>query len=158
MSTLIMWHYRFRENKNEAVEAHIPRHRDSKTKKPRHRETKTVNPRHRDSKTFFQRTKSHDIKIPRLKNHGIEIPRPKSHDIKFLWNSDPYALWYIRQDVVISHGKFRTANGKVQVSDFSYAWKLHFRNIRFCRPALFFQKPWWWAVLSHHVFMEENIA
>ena len=44
MSTLIMWHNRFSENENEAVEAHIPRHRDSKTKKPRHRETETVNP------------------------------------------------------------------------------------------------------------------
>ena len=104
MLTLIMWHNRFSENENEAVEAHIPRHRDSKTKKPRHRdskakkprhrETETINPRHRDSKTFFQRTKSHDIKIPRLKNHDIEIPRPKSQDIEFLWNSDPYALWY----------------------------------------------------------------
>ena len=39
MSTLIMWHNRFSENENEAVESHIPRHRDSKTKKPRHRET-----------------------------------------------------------------------------------------------------------------------
>ena len=38
MSTLIMWHNRFSENGNEAVEAHIPRHRDSKT--------------------FFQRTKT----------------------------------------------------------------------------------------------------
>ena len=37
MSTLIMWHNRFSENENEAVEAHIPRHRDSKTKKTRHR-------------------------------------------------------------------------------------------------------------------------
>ena len=104
MLTLIMWDKRFSENENEAVEAHIPRHRDSKTKKPRyrdsktkkpqhrdsktkkpqHRETETNKPRHRDSKAFFQRTKSHDI----------EIPRPKSHDIEFLWNSDPYAPWY----------------------------------------------------------------
>ena len=99
MSTLIMWHNRFSENENETVEAHIPRHRDSKTKKPRHRdskakkprhrETETINPRHRDSKTFFQRTKSHDIEIPRLNNHDIEIPRPKNRDIEFLWNSDP---------------------------------------------------------------------
>ena len=51
MSTLIMWHNRFSENENEAVEAHIPRHRDSKTKKPRHRDSKTKKPRHRDSKT-----------------------------------------------------------------------------------------------------------
>ena len=112
---------KFRANENEAVQTHMPRHRDSKTKKPRHwdsktrkpqrrdfktkkprnqdqgtktprhRETETIKPRHRDSKTFFQRTKSHDIEIPRLKNHGIEIPRLKSHNIKFLWNSDPYA-------------------------------------------------------------------
>ena len=104
-----MWHNRFSENENEAVEAHIPRHRDSKTKKPRHRdsktkkprhrETETINPRHRDSKTFFQRTKSHNIEIPRPKNHGIKIPRPKSQDIKFLQNSDPLCPdiggWYI---------------------------------------------------------------
>ena len=44
MSTLIMWHNRFTENENEAVEAHIPRHRDSKAKKPRHQETETINP------------------------------------------------------------------------------------------------------------------
>ena len=37
MWTLIMWHNRFSENENEAAEAHIPRHRDPKTKKPRHR-------------------------------------------------------------------------------------------------------------------------
>ena len=91
MLTLIMWHNRFSENENEAVEAHIPRHRDSTAKKPRHRETETINPRHRDSKTFFQKTKSHDIKIPRLKNHDIKIPRLKSHDIEFPRNSDPYA-------------------------------------------------------------------
>ena len=52
MSTLIMWHNRFRENENEAVEAHIPRHRDSKTKKPRHRETETINPGHCDLHFF----------------------------------------------------------------------------------------------------------
>ena len=99
-----MWHNRFSENENKAVGAPIhdtaiPRHRDSKAKKPRHRETETINPRHRDSKTFFQRTKSHDIEIPRPKNHDIEIPRPKSHDIEFLWNSDPYAPWYL-EDVL----------------------------------------------------------
>ena len=72
-----MWHNRFSENENEVVEAHLPRyrdsqtkkpqHRDSKAKKPRYRETETINPWDRDSKTFFQTTKSHDIEIPRLK-------------------------------------------------------------------------------------------
>ena len=70
-----MWHNRFSENESEAVDTHIPRHRDSKA--------------------IFQRMKSHDIEIPRLKNHDIEIPRPTSHDIEFLWNSDPYALRYL---------------------------------------------------------------
>ena len=76
MSTLIMWHNIFTENENEAVEAHIPRHWDSKTKKPRHRDSKATKPqhrdlgtktprhretetnesRHRDSKAFFLRT------------------------------------------------------------------------------------------------------
>ena len=37
----IMWHNRFNENKNEAMEAYIPQHRDVKTKKPRHRDSKT---------------------------------------------------------------------------------------------------------------------
>ena len=74
MLTLIMWHNRFSENENEAVEAHIPRHRDSKTKKPQHRETETNKPRHRDSKAFFQRTKSHDIEIPRPKSqHRVPV-------------------------------------------------------------------------------------
>ena len=50
MLTLIMWHNRFSENENEAVEAHIPRHRDSKAEKPRHGDSKT---------------KSHDIEFPR---------------------------------------------------------------------------------------------
>ena len=81
MLTFIMWHNRFSENENEAMEPHIPRHipiqdqksrhRDSKAKKLLHRETQTINPRHRDSKTFFQTTKSHDIEIPRLKNRDI---------------------------------------------------------------------------------------
>ena len=66
MLTLVMWHNRFSENENEAVETHIPRHRDSKTKKPQHRDSKAEKPRHRDSKT-------------------------KSHDIEFPRNSDPYA-------------------------------------------------------------------
>ena len=91
MLTLVMWHNKFSENENEAVEAHVPQHRYSKTKKPRHRETETINPRHRDSKTLFQRTKCHDIEILRLKNQDIEIPRQKSHGINFPRNSDPYA-------------------------------------------------------------------
>ena len=110
MSTLLIWHNRFSKNENEVVEAHIPQHRDSKTKKPRNGEKnpkktatskfdnwntmteKQTNKRqHCDTKTFFQRTKSHDINIPRLKNHNIEISRPKSYDIEFLRNSDPYA-------------------------------------------------------------------
>ena len=46
------WFFCFHDdNENEAVEAHIPRHRDSKTKKPRHRDSKAEKPRHRDSKT-----------------------------------------------------------------------------------------------------------
>ena len=52
MSTLIMWHKRFSENENEAVEAHIPRHRDSKAEKPRHCDPKTKKPRHRVSADF----------------------------------------------------------------------------------------------------------
>ena len=63
MSTLIMWYNRFSENKNEAVETHMPRHRDSKSKEnvtsrfvtkiTRHHETGTAKPRHRGSMKFF---------------------------------------------------------------------------------------------------------
>ena len=65
--TLIMWHNGFSESEKEAVEVHISRHRDSKTKKPRHqdsgteaprdRETKTNKPRHSDPKAFFSEGK-----------------------------------------------------------------------------------------------------
>ena len=48
MPTLIMCHNRFSENENEALGAHIQRHRDFKTKKPQHRDSKTKKPRHRD--------------------------------------------------------------------------------------------------------------
>ena len=46
MSTLIMCHNEFSENENEAVEVHIPRHQDFKTKKPRHRDLGTKTPRY----------------------------------------------------------------------------------------------------------------
>ena len=54
MSTLIIWDNRFSENENEAVEVHIPRHRDLKTKKSQHRDSMTKKPRHRDSETKTQ--------------------------------------------------------------------------------------------------------
>ena len=41
MSTLIMRHNRFSENENEFLEAHLPLHRDSKTKKTRHQDLET---------------------------------------------------------------------------------------------------------------------
>ena len=55
MSTLIMWHNRFSENGNEAVEAHIPRHRDSKTffqraKTSRFQDWKTTTSKFQDQK------------------------------------------------------------------------------------------------------------
>ena len=69
--TLIMWHNGFSESENEAVEGHISRHRDSKTKKPRHQDSGTEAPRDRETKQisqdiviprrFFQRAKSHDM-------------------------------------------------------------------------------------------------
>ena len=70
MWTLIMWHNRFSENENEAVETHIPRHRDSKTKKPRHRESDEKQPRHRDSKTEKPRHRDSKTKKPR---HRVSV-------------------------------------------------------------------------------------
>ena len=84
---------RFSKSKNEDLETHLPRHRDSKIKKPRqlnsqtkklqHRESETAKPQHRDSKAFFQRMKSHNIEIRRLKNQGIDIPSPKAMTLSF---------------------------------------------------------------------------
>ena len=51
MPTVIVWHNRFSENENEAVEAHIPRHQDSMTKKSRHQDSRTKNWQHQDSGT-----------------------------------------------------------------------------------------------------------
>ena len=95
MSTLIMWHNRFSENENEAVEAHIPRHRVPipknrhieiprpknrdiekrrqithgivipEDKKPRHRDSKAEKPRHRDSKTKKTQHRDSKTKKPR---------------------------------------------------------------------------------------------
>ena len=102
MLTLIMWHNRFSENENEAVEAHIPRHRDSKTKKPRHRDSKTKKPRHSFEK---RRQISHDIVIPRRFFRGQKATTSRFQDFKTTTsrfqgqkattsssrNSDPYA-------------------------------------------------------------------
>ena len=60
MSTLILWHNRFSENENEAMEVHIPGHRDSKTKK-------------RDIE--ISRSKNRDIEKQRKINRDILIPR-----------------------------------------------------------------------------------
>ena len=78
MLTLIMWHYRFSENENEAVEAHT---HDTEIPRPKSHGIEVPRPKNRD------------IEIPRLKNHDIEIPRFEipSHDIEFPRNSDPYA-------------------------------------------------------------------
>ena len=76
MLTLIIWHNRFNENENETVEAHIPRHRDSKTKKPRHRDSKTKKPRHRDSRTKNPRHRDSKAKKPR---HRDSKTRKRPH-------------------------------------------------------------------------------
>ena len=75
MSTLIMWHNRFSENENEAVEAHIPRHRDSKTKKPRHRDSKAKKPRHRETETINPRHRNSKTKKPRHRDSKTKKPR-----------------------------------------------------------------------------------
>ena len=70
MSKLIMRHNRFSENENEVGEVHLPRHRDSKTKKTRHRDCNTKKPRYQDLET---------------KTHGIE----KRRQIKFILKVGP---------------------------------------------------------------------
>ena len=85
-----MWNNRFRENENEAVEAHIPQHQDSKTKKPRnskikkplhrdtgaktiwHQEIKTIKTQHEDSQAFFQWKTSTAAVDPRYLK--VEVP------------------------------------------------------------------------------------
>ena len=98
MSTLIMWYNRFSENENEAVEEHIPRHRDSKTKKPRHLETETINhdmgiPRH-----LFRWQKATTSRFQGWKTM-TSIFQGQKATTQLRWNSDPYAPWYPRSVV-----------------------------------------------------------
>ena len=82
MLTLIMWHNRFSENENEAVEAHIPRHRDSKTKKPQHRDSKTKNARDWDSKTKKPRHRETETSKPRHRDSKTKKPRHRDSKAK----------------------------------------------------------------------------
>ena len=80
------------ENKNEAVETHVPRHRNSKKKKSRHRGSKAKKLRHWDSGTT--KTPQHrETESTKPRHHDCKpfFQRPKSDDIEFLWNSDPYS-------------------------------------------------------------------
>ena len=56
-----MSHNRFSKNENDAVEVHLPRHWDFKTKKPQHQDPRTKKLWHWDFKAFFQETKNHNI-------------------------------------------------------------------------------------------------
>ena len=49
LSTLIMWHNRFSEDENEAVEAHISRHRRPKATTSRFKAQKTLTSRNGDN-------------------------------------------------------------------------------------------------------------
>ena len=71
MMTLIKWHNRFSENENEAVEAHMPRHRDPKTKISRYRDSRSKKPRHQYSETEAPRLREKGTIV----NHDIVIPR-----------------------------------------------------------------------------------
>ena len=80
-----MWHNRFSENENEVVEAHIRRHRDSRTKKPRHRDSITKKLRHQDSKTKNPRhreteTNKPDIVIPKRFFRGQKATTSRFQD------------------------------------------------------------------------------
>ena len=70
------WFFCFHDdNENEAVEAHIPWHRDSKTKKLWHRDSKTKKPRLRDSKTKKRQHQDSKTKKPRHRDSGTKTPR-----------------------------------------------------------------------------------
>ena len=97
--------------KNEAVETHIPRHRDSKTKKlrdqdsktkkPRYRESETKTPRHpeteaikrwyRDPKTFFSEDKK-----PRHRYSKAEKSRHQDSKTKKPWHRVSLEFWPLR--------------------------------------------------------------
>ena len=84
------WFFCFHDdNESEAVEAHIPRHRDSKTKKPRHRDSKTKKTRHRDSKTKKpQHWDSKTIK-PRHRETKANKPLHRDSEAFFLEDKKP---------------------------------------------------------------------
>ena len=64
-------------NQNEALEAHTPRHRDSKTIKPRNQVTEIIKLQHQGPETGFGRTQNHDINIPMLKNKTLRLEDQK---------------------------------------------------------------------------------
>ena len=68
MSTLIMWHNRFCENRNNAVEVHIPRH-----SKPKSHDVEILRPKNRNIEIWG--LKHGGIKKRRQLSHGIVIPR-----------------------------------------------------------------------------------
>ena len=73
---MFAWFFCFHyENEDEALETHIPRHRDPKTKKPRHRDSKTKKPRHRDSGTKAPRHRETETIKPRHRDSKTKKPR-----------------------------------------------------------------------------------
>ena len=67
------------------MEVHIPRHRDSKTKKPRHRQSKIKKTGQQDSGTKTQRHRemrqiSRDIVIPRRFSRGLKATTLRCED------------------------------------------------------------------------------
>ena len=117
------WFFCFRDdNENEVVEAHIPRHWDSKTKKSRHRDSKTKNPRHRDSKTTKPRhrhsktkkTRHQDSKTKKPRHRDSKTKKPrhrgsktKRHDIETRVLKHHEKWRQISHDIVIPRRFFR---------------------------------------------------
>ena len=75
MSTLIMWYNRFSKNENKAVEAHIPQHQDSKTKKPRHRDSGTKTPWHRETEKNKPQHRDFKTKKPQHWDSKTKMPQ-----------------------------------------------------------------------------------
>ena len=91
------------------MEAHIPRHRNSKTKKPRHRDFKTKKPRHPDLGTKTPRhremeTIKSDIVIPRRFFRGLKATTSRFQDQKATTSSSRGILTLMSPDSDTSFG------------------------------------------------------
>ena len=124
MSTLIIWYNRFSEN--EAVEGHIPRHWDSKTKKSWHqdstskklpnRDPGTKTPPRQETGSRFQGIFSEDKKP---QHWDSKTEKPWHRDSKKPWHWVSAEFWPLFL-LIVGGRQMPKNNGSVGITDYIY--------------------------------------